>query len=71
MLWPTKKSYKEFDNEKNSCGSKIPLPPLPPLPHHNFSNGPSLSLIFSERAASANEVARELCARAAQSLIKS
>ena len=27
MLWPKKNSYKEFDNEKNSCGSKIPLPP--------------------------------------------
>ena len=67
MLWPTKKSYKEFDNEKNSCGSKIPLP----SPPNNFSNGPSLSFIFSERAASANEVAPELCARAAQSLIKS
>ena len=29
-----KNSYKEFDNEKkkkNSCGSKIPLPPPPPL----------------------------------------
>ena len=26
----------EFDNEKNSCGSKIPLPP------HNISNGPFL-----------------------------
>ena len=37
MLWPKKNSYKEFDNEKNSCGSKIPLPPP-----HNFSNGPSL-----------------------------
>ena len=33
-----KNSYKEFDNEKNSCASKIPLPPPP----HNFSNGPSL-----------------------------
>ena len=22
MLWPKNKSYKEFDNEKNSCGSK-------------------------------------------------
>ena len=22
-----KNSYKEFDNEKNSCGSEIPLPP--------------------------------------------
>ena len=38
MLWPKQNSYKEFDNEKNSCGSKIPLPP------HNFFNGPSLSL---------------------------
>ena len=27
MLWPKKNSYKEFDNEKNSCGSRIPLPP--------------------------------------------
>ena len=23
MLWPKKKSYKEFDHEKKSCGSKI------------------------------------------------
>ena len=38
MQGPEKNSYKEFDNEKNSCGSKIPLPP------HNFSNGPSLKL---------------------------
>ena len=36
MLRTEKYSYKEFDNEKNSRGSKIPLPP------HNFSNGPSL-----------------------------
>ena len=36
MLWPKKNSYKEFDNKKNSCGSKIPLLP------HNFSNSPSL-----------------------------
>ena len=29
MLWPKKNSYKEFDNEKkNSCSSKIPLPPI-------------------------------------------
>ena len=28
MLWAKKNSYKEFDNEKNSCGSKIPLPPI-------------------------------------------
>ena len=27
MQGPEKNSYKEFDNEKNSCGSKIPLPP--------------------------------------------
>ena len=24
-----KNSYKEFDNKKNSCGSKIPHPPRP------------------------------------------
>ena len=36
MLWPKKNSYEEFDDEKNSCGTKIPPPP------HNFSNGPSL-----------------------------
>ena len=30
MLRSKKDSYKEFDNEKNSCGSKIPHPlPLP------------------------------------------
>ena len=40
MLKPKKNSYKEFDNEKNSCGLKIPLPP------HNFSNGPSLTYHF-------------------------
>ena len=28
-----------FITKKNSCGSKIPLPPPP----HNFSNGPSLN----------------------------
>ena len=28
MLWPKKNSYKEFDNEKNSCRLKIPLPPI-------------------------------------------
>ena len=27
MLRPKKHSYKEFDNKKNSCGSKIPHPP--------------------------------------------
>ena len=40
MLRPKKNSYKEFDNEKNSCGSKIPHSP------DNFSNGPSLSIMF-------------------------
>ena len=45
MLWPKKKSYKEFDNEKNSCGSKIPHSPSP----HNFSNDPSLRLGSAER----------------------
>ena len=39
MLWPKRNSYEEFDNEKNSCGSKIPPPPPP----NNLSNGPSLS----------------------------
>ena len=29
MLWPKNNLYKEFDNEKNSCSSKIPLPPPP------------------------------------------
>ena len=28
MPWPKINSYKEFDNEKISCGSKIPLPPI-------------------------------------------
>ena len=37
MLWPKKNPYKEFDNEKNSCGSKIPHP-------QNFSNDPSLTV---------------------------
>ena len=41
MLWRKKNSCKEFDNEKNSCCSKIP--PLPPPPSHNFSNGPPLN----------------------------
>ena len=27
MVGPKKNSYKEFEDEKNSCGSKIPLPP--------------------------------------------
>ena len=30
---PKINSYKEFDNEKNSCSSKIPTPP-PPHPHN-------------------------------------
>ena len=38
VLWPKKKSYKEFDNEKNiPAARKFPFPPP-----HNFSNGPSL-----------------------------
>ena len=31
MLWPKRNSYKEYDNEENSCGSKIPHPPPPPI----------------------------------------
>ena len=31
MQGPEKNSYKEFYNEKNSCGSRIPLPPPPPI----------------------------------------
>ena len=41
MLKPKKNSYKEFDNEKNCCSSKIPHPPP-----HNFSNGPSLTSMY-------------------------
>ena len=40
-----KKSYKEFDNEKNFLrleNSPNPTPPPPPTQPHNFSNGPSL-----------------------------
>ena len=29
MQGPEKNSYNEFDNEKNSCGSRIPLPSPP------------------------------------------
>ena len=49
MLWPKKDSYKELDNEKNSCGSQIPLPHPPPP---NFSNGPSLSLRKNKQSSS-------------------
>ena len=42
MLRSKKNSYKEFDNEKNSCGSKISHPPPTPPPPHNFFDGPSL-----------------------------
>ena len=28
MLSPKKNSFKEFDDKKNSCSSKIPLPPI-------------------------------------------
>ena len=31
MLRPKKNSYKEFDNEKNSCDSKISHPPPTPI----------------------------------------
>ena len=41
MLRPEKNSYKEFDNEKNSCSLKILHP-------SNFSNGPSLSVRGSQ-----------------------
>ena len=41
MLWPKKNSHKEFDNEKCTCGSKIPLPP------HIVSNGRPLVHSFS------------------------
>ena len=40
MLWPTKKSYNEFDNEKKFLRLEN-SPPLPPP--NNLSNGPSLS----------------------------
>ena len=46
MLRSKKISFKEFDNEKNSCGSKIPNPP--PAPPHNFSNGPSLTRLSTD-----------------------
>ena len=39
MLWPKKNSFEEFDNEKNSCGSKVLL--LQPPSH----NGPSLNIL--------------------------
>ena len=38
MLWPKKIHTRNLITKKNSCGSKIPLPPP-----HNFSNGPSLT----------------------------
>ena len=37
MLWPKKIHTRNLITKKNSCGSKISLPP------HNFSNGPSLT----------------------------
>ena len=43
MLWPKKNSYKEFDNEKKFL--RLENSPPPPPPPHNFSNGPSLSLL--------------------------
>ena len=55
---PKKYSYYGLKNiharnlitKKNSCGSKIPLPP------HNFSNGPSLSAIYSFLIAYVNTI---------------
>ena len=43
MLRPKKNSKNEFDNEKNTCDSKIPPPPITP---HNFSNGPSPRVVW-------------------------
>ena len=40
MQRPKKNSFKEFDNEKKF------LRPENSLPHHNFSNGPSLTQGF-------------------------
>ena len=45
MLWPKKNSYKEFDNKKRF----LPLENSPPSPLHNFSNGPTLRSLLSER----------------------
>ena len=42
MLWPKKRSYKKFDNEKKFL--RLENSPLP----HNFSNGPSLNHFHSE-----------------------
>ena len=41
MLWPKKNSYKEFNNENKFLRLENSPPP------HNFSNGPSLTLIHS------------------------
>ena len=41
MLWPTKNSYKEFDNKKKFLQLENSPPPPPP---NNFSNGPSLNI---------------------------
>ena len=43
MLWPEKNSYKEFDNEKKFLRLENPPPP------HNFSNGPSLTSLHSQK----------------------
>ena len=40
MLRPKKNSYKEFDIEKNSCGSKIPYSP------HKFSKGRTIRKVM-------------------------
>ena len=61
MLRPKKNSYEEFDNEKNSCGTKIPPPHW--LPHNLYVIGDRLSLlIFSifHHAASLTKFNREM-----------
>ena len=62
MLWPKKKSYKEFDNEKKFLrpGAHELLlrlensPPHPPP--HNFSNGPSLIIVHRKPEVRANQI---------------
>jgi len=43
MLWPKKYSYKEFVNKKKFLRPENSPPP------HNFSNGPSLSSLATEK----------------------
>ena len=46
MLWPKKNSCKEFDNEKKFLRLENSPPP------HNFSNGPSLSELVTDKRVS-------------------